>query len=262
MNNISENPVVWIGYFVLMTLRILAIFTVSPVFGQKNIPSVAKTALSILLAYVLINIYPPDYNTNYDNMVQFIVVCVKELSLGLIIGIITTVFFSIVNTAGQIIDMQIGFSFSQVFEVHGNSQVPLTGSFLQIIFLICFFMADGHHLLIRLISTTFKAIPTGQALIRPQIVLTFTEIFILSFTLAIRIAMPVLLASLLTEVMLGILMRAVPQMNFFVIGFPIKIIMGLITLIIFIPVFVNGSYSIFEIMTDSMNKIFEGMVPQ
>ena len=262
MENISDNFVVWVGYFFLMVLRISAIFIVSPVFGRKNLPNIAKIGLSILIAYISISVFPPDNSQNYNNIAQYVLTCIKELSLGLIIGMITTLFFATVHTAGQLIDMEIGFGFSQVFEVQSNSQVPITGSLMQAVLLICFFLADGHLLLIRLISDTFRVIPVGQVVIRPQIVSIFTEIFITTFVMSLKIAMPILAASLLTEVMLGIMMRAIPQMNFFVVGIPIKLIMGLIILLMFISVFVHASNSIFENMMDAIKRIFEGMVPQ
>jgi len=178
----------------------------------------------------------------------------------LIIGIITTLFFSAVHTAGQLIDMQIGFSSFQVFEASFNLQVPVTGNFLNIVLLICFFVANGHLVLIRLIADTFKIIPVGGALMRPQIALCFAQIFVTTFTMAIKIAMPIIAASLLTEIILGILIRAVPQMNFFVIGFPIKIGLGMLVLFAFIPVFVNASNYIFEEMIAAIKKTFDVMV--
>lgn len=260
MENISENLVMWVGYFFLIVLRISAIFTVSPVFGRRNIPNIAKIGLSILISYIIIGVYPLSDNLSYNNLVQYVIMCIKEISVGLIMGLITTVFFSTVHTAGQMIDMQIGYSIANMFDSNSSAQVPLIGGFLQVVLMLCFFIADGHILLINLISDTFRLIPVGGAVIRPQVALTFAEIFVMSFGIAIRIAIPVLGASLFTEALLGILMRAVPQMNFFVVGFPIKIGLGLLMLILFVPVFVNLSNSIFETMMDAIKKTFEGLV--
>ncbi|MCK9479806.1 MAG: flagellar type III secretion system protein FliR [Firmicutes bacterium] len=255
----SDDLFVWTAYLFLMFLRISAIFTISPVFGRRNMPNIAKLGLSLLIAYISISAFPPAQSNSFENVVQYAMLCFGELSIGLIIGIITTVFFSAVHTAGQLIDMQIGFSFVQIFEQSFGGQIPIMGSLLQSILLICFFAADGHHALIRLIGGTFETIPVGNAAINPQIAMHFTQIFITTFVLAVKIAMPIIAASLLAEVMLGVLIRTVPQMNFFVIGFPIKIGLGLLVLFAFIPVFVNMSNQIFDGMLNEIKSTFSLM---
>jgi len=87
------------------------------------------------------------------------------------------------------------------------------------------------------------------------------QVFILTFNLTLRIAMPVLVAALLVDVLLGIVMKSIPQMNFFIVGFPVKILMGILILFAFIPVFVSASDNIFGSMFASIQKIFEEMGP-
>jgi len=184
----------------------------------------------------------------------------KELSMGLMVGLITTVLFSAVVTAGQFIDMQIGFSIANMFDANTSTHIPLIGGLLQVVLTVGFFAVDGHLILIRLITETISYIPIGRAVVTPQIALPFIRVFIISFVMAVKIALPILGASLLAEIALGIIMRAVPQINFFVIGFPVKVGLGLLILMLFMPAFINSTDWIFESMFGSINNIFEGLV--
>lgn len=258
--NYSENTAVMINHFFFMFLRISAIFTVSPVFGRRNVPSAAKIGLSLLLTGILITVYPLVEGNENINLIEFFMICLNQLIIGLMMGIVTTCFFATAAVAGQIIDIQIGFSAASAFDPQYSTQISITGNLLNNIVLICFFLANGHHMLIRLIGESFRLIPVGAFSIKPQTAIIFTEIFIKTFIISIQMAMPVIAASLLSEVIMGVLMRLVPQLNFFVVGFPIKIGLGLLVLLTMIPVFVNSCSGLFDNMFNAVERIFEGMV--
>ncbi len=244
-----------------MFLRISALFTVSPIFGRRNTPSIAKIGLALFLTYILAGVYSPTVNLADKNLLEFFILCAGQICVGLIMGLVTTFYFSAAVTAGQIIDMQIGFSIASVYDPQYGTPVPLVGNLLNITLLLCFFLADGHHVLLRIIGESFRVIPVGGVVISPHIAAAFTEIFIKTFILAVRVAMPVMAAALVSEVVIGVLMRVVPQLNFFVVGFPVKIGVGLAVLFGMIPVFVNMSASIFDEMAGAVQKIYEGMSP-
>jgi len=247
-------------YIFLIFLRILSTFALSPIFG-KNAPNMAKIILSMALSYIIFQFFPPQGNYIYKTIIEYVIACIKEISLGLILSLILVMFFSSVYAAGQIIDLQMGFSFSQLYNANTGTQTPLTGTFLNIILVLVFFAANGHHILIKIIYETFSQIPPGKASISTEMAKVIIQVFVLTFNLTLRIAMPVLVSSLLVDVLLGIVMKSIPQMNFFVVGFPVKIFMGLLVLFAFIPVFVGASDFIFGNMYSSIQKIFEEMGP-
>lgn len=247
-------------YFFYMFLRVAALFTISPVFGRRNVPTIAKVGLSLIITYILIGIYPPPAGEMGRSVIEVIEICLKQVCAGLTTGLITTLFFAISITAGQLIDMQIGFSIASIFDPQYNAPIPLVGNLLNIIMLICFFLADGHHTLIRIVAESFRLIPVGDVVFRPQIAAILTEIFIKTFLLSVKVAMPILAASLICELVMGVLMRIVPQINFFVIGFPIKIAIGLLVFFAMIPAFVNALDGIFNEMYGAVEKIFGEMI--
>ncbi|MCX7714808.1 MAG: flagellar biosynthetic protein FliR [Clostridia bacterium] len=248
----------WAGYMLLIFLRVISTFVLSPLFG-KHMPNIAKIVFSILLSYIIISVFPPQNTLVLGTVLEFAVVCIKEVSLGLILSVMVVMFISCVYAAGSIIDMQLGFSFAQLYDPQMNAQAPLSGNFLNLVLVVLFFATDGHHILIRIIYNTFVQIPPGAVNFNGELIKVIVQVFALSFTLSIRIAMPVLAVSLVVEVLLGVIFKAIPQMNFFVIGFPVKIFIGLIVMMAFIPVFVNMSDYIFQDMFSAIQKIFEEM---
>ena len=93
----------------------------------------------------------------------------------------------------------------------------------------------------------------------PQIGLVALDVFILSFVLSVNVAMPLIAAGLLSEVALGFIIRAVPQVNVFVVGIPLKILLGFLVLLLVVPVFVNFTGVIFDRMFESINKLIAGL---
>jgi flagellar biosynthetic protein FliR len=250
----------WVEQFLLIFLRVAAIFTVSPVFGRKNVPSILKIMFSVLLAYILIGVFPPPEGERVFNLFSYALECIKELIIGLTIGYITTMFFSIAFTAGQIIDIQTGFSMVQVFDPQFNSQMPIMGNLLNMMMMMSFFMVNGHHTLIRILAETFVYLPVGDITFNSAIALILVDIFVLTMTMALQIAMPVVVASFLMEVALGLILRTVPQMNMFVVGIPLKIIIGIGVMILVVPIFMGLTGQIFEDMFNSVQRVFAGMV--
>lgn len=246
-------------YLLFAFIRIVSMFLVSPIFS-RNMPNIAKICLSLSFAVIIINVFPLSTPIEIHNVLELLVECVKQVAIGAILSFIMYTFFAIPLFAGQIIDFQTGFSFAQIMDISLGSQVGLTSRFLRTVMILMFFLTDSHHIMFRVLYNTFVNIPPGAAIFSTEITGVYLDIFINSIDMAIRVAMPLTAAILVTEILLGVVMKAVPQINFFVIGFPLKILISFIMLLIFIPVFCNMCNYIFDDMYASIEKIFEGMV--
>lgn len=246
-------------YLLLVFIRILSIFMLSPVF-IRSMPVTAKIVFSIAFAFIVVNVIPLAEPLEIRGLIELAVECIRQVAIGAILSLIMYTFFASTLFAGQIIDFQTGFSFSQVLDRNFGGQVPLTGRFLNTLMLMMFFLTDSHHIMFRILYDTFVNIPPGAAVFSSELTGVFVEIFKNSIDISIRISMPILAAILVTEILLGVVMKAVPQINFFVIGFPLKIMISFFMLFIFTPVFCNMCDYIFIDMYDSIQKMFEGMV--
>lgn len=252
----AANILDWILYFLLIFIRILATFALSPVFGRA-MPSISKIVLSLAVSYIVLYTVPPAEPTAYGLFIEFAMAAMKEIMLGLIFGFMINMFMSAVYTSGQIIDLQMGFSFAQVYNPITGNQSPISGTLLNILIVILFFANDLHLRLFQMLHYTFTVLPPGEVVFNTDIVKTAAASFIFVFEMGFQIALPILIASLITEVLLGVIMKAIPNVNFFAIGFPIKIVMGFLIFMAIIPVISAVSSNIFDEMYTAIQKIFE-----
>lgn len=245
-------------HFMLILIRISAIFTFSPVFGRRNVPAMFKIGFSVMLSLILYNVFPAPSNQVF-NLYAYVLSCLKELFIGLLIGYVTVLVFSVANIAGQLIDVQVGFGMVQLFSQEMGAQVSINANLMNIIMLICFFITNGHHALIRILANTFTTLPPGNFTINFDMAEVIVSVFCSCIVMGVQIAMPVIAATFITEMIMGILMRSVPQMNMFIIGIPIKVIIGLLLLVLISPMFVQMTEPLFNNMYDSINNLLGGV---
>ncbi len=258
----QDSAITWVVHFLLITSRISAMFILSPILGRANIPQAAKVGFSILMAFIMISLHPAPADYPFESVWTLAVAVLLELLIGFIIGFGTILFFDVVYTAGQIIDMQVGFSMLQVYDVSAGAQVPIAGTILNLVFVECFLLSDGLTTLISILAQTFYAIPVGAVSFPPEIMEVALESFSKSFVLSLNVCMPVLASALLAEIALGVIVRTAPQMNVFVIGVPIKVILGLVMLAAMVPVFVQATQGLFDLMYDTIDELLVTMMPK
>ncbi|MCL2084607.1 MAG: flagellar biosynthetic protein FliR [Oscillospiraceae bacterium] len=257
---ITGDPAVWVTHFLMIVTRMSGMFILSPIFGRTNLPANLKVLMSVAMSFIAVQFYPPPAALP-PTLFHFALSMLAELLVGLVIGLITTMFFSVVYTAGQVIDTQIGFGMVQIYDVATNAQVPVAGSLFNVVIMICVLLANGHMLLIRWMFMSFEAIPVGQATLRPEIGAFMLRGFAETFLLALNVAMPMLASAMVAEVALGILVRTTPQMNIFVVGMPLKVILGLLMLAVVTPIFMRYTNVIFDRMYLFIGEVIDLMAP-
>jgi flagellar biosynthetic protein FliR len=248
MDSIS---VVLIDKFVILLLvfvRMSALFVITPVFGRTELPSYLKIGLAFFCSYIIVPLLG-NVQVEYMNLLSFAVIVAKEFLVGIIIGYVSFLVFSALYVAGQFIDIQIGFGMVNVLDPTMNTQIPLTGNFIYILTTLLLMAMDGHHILLSALFKSYSILPINGFLFTEAMVDNMTTIFSDVFLIGFKISIPVLAAILLAEVALGILSRTVPQMNVFVVGMPLKIGLGLITLYLMLPVFI-------QIMTVTFDRMY------
>ena len=256
MSNMVINLVSNADYFLLMLFRVSGLIFPSPLFGRINLPAPAKISLCLALT-MLFFVYRPFYQPiAYNSLLTFVFFCLCELLLGLSLAYVTNLFFTLAFTAGHMIDMQIGFGIVNVYDMQNNTQIPMIGNVLNIMLLIVFFGVNGHHRLISIIDVTLKALPLGHLTFNPNIGLVALEVFALSFTLGIMIALPVIASGLVLEICFGVIVRTVPQINMFVVGLPLKLLIGFVILLFVAPAFIGFSETVFTEMFSGVERMF------
>ena len=256
-NAILENA----DYFILLVFRVGGLVFSSPIFGRVNIPAIVKIGLISTIGYLFFTVFPQTTPIYYTTLISFALVCAMELLLGIALAFVTNVFFAVTAfTSGQLIDMQIGYGIVNVYDIQNNTQAPMMGNVLNIMLVLVFFAVDGHLRLIDMIYMTIERMPIGTLIISPVVGIVAAEVFMRAFTLGIMIALPIMASGLTLEIAFGTLMRAVPQIHMFVIGIPMKMMIGMIIFTFTLPVYANFSSIVFDSLWDGMEKMFAGFI--
>jgi flagellar biosynthetic protein FliR len=247
-----------LDYVFLLFIRISGLLISSPIFGRKNVPNVAKIGFcAVLTAVFMAGLEPPAVYPVYDRVPDYVLVVIRELGFGVAMGFVLTAMFNLTMTAGAIMDYQIGYSMASIYDYQNNTQTPISGSLFNIMMLLLFLMVNGHLKLIEIIYRTVEAVPIGSAMTPPDILWIAGEVMAKSLVLSVMVAMPILAAGIMMEVGMGAIIKTVPQLNMFVVGIPLKIIIGLIMMLLTFSVFANFTRDIFAMIFDYIGLMFE-----
>ncbi len=257
MAEIINAITLYSDFFFLAFMRISGLLFTT-IFSRRNIPMQARIMLCLTITAALFPLYPKIGPLAYSSVLGYAMLIALELLFGLVMGYVMNAFLQLVFTSGTLIDMQMGFGMVNVFDVQANLSVPIMGNLLNLILMMVFIATNGHLKLIEIIHLTFFRAPIGHILISVNIVQVALDVFVRTFTLAIMVSMPIVASGMVLEVALGIIVRTVPQMNVFVVGFPLKIMIGFIVMIMCIPVFVELSEPVFDEMFAMIDQMFRG----
>ncbi|UCG46530.1 MAG: flagellar biosynthetic protein FliR [Phycisphaerales bacterium] len=234
------DPVVakLLGFGMVLT-RTSAFFLVLPVFGWRSIPRNIKVAATVLTS-VFFSITVP-FSTGPEPISTFeaILLLGIEAVYGFTLGLIAALVFYAVRLSGNIIEQQMGFTMAQILDpLTGESAQPL-GMFFEMIFIILFLSANGHHLFLLALNRSYQAFPAGSMPTVPVLVQGVVEAGSTLLVAGLRLAAPLLAAFLLLMVVLAVLARIAPEMNILFISFPLRVGLGLLLIGILLP-FINA----------------------
>ena len=228
-----------IAAFLLMLTRISGIFLISPFFGSMNIPMFFRVGIALAMSVVLFPVVDglgtPETS---PSIIMFGAAVLGELFIGWLIGFVAYISFAAITMAGKVMDMQVGFAVVNVVDPTSGQQIPLIGSFLYNLAVIILLVTNGHHMLIAALVESFRAVPLAGLEANISLALIIANFTGTIFLTGMKIAMPITFAILLTNVGLGILSRTMPQMNIFVVGIPMQLMIGLFVLSMIMPFYV------------------------
>lgn len=240
-----ENIIIGLLIFARMSAMVFVI----PVIGFEGTPNNVKAGLSLLMTFIVFPFARLEYTAISILPLELVMLFGKEVIIGLSIGFVTTLLFYGIQMAGQIIGIQIGFGIISVMDPLSNIQISLIGQLYYLVALLVFLALNGHHFLVRALVYSFEVIPLGAGVFNANLVDLLSSLSGLIFGIALQIAAPVMITLILTDVGLGFIARVAPQMNVFIVGFPLKIMIGLlvITLVIsYLPYIFEKMYLRFQ----------------
>ncbi|NTZ18197.1 flagellar type III secretion system protein FliR [Paenibacillus sp. JMULE4] len=244
--------------FLLILCRVTSFFVVSPVFSAQHVPAQFKIGLAFFTAFIAYFGVGTAAPVAMDSL--YVLTVIREVLVGLCLGFIAYMFFTIVQIAGSFIDLQMGFGIANVIDPMTGAQSPILGNLKYIIALLLFLSFNGHHFLLEGIMRSYEWIPLDNNLfylnnngqLSDFMIRTFSSVFSISF----QIAAPLVVALFLADVGLGLLARVSPQFNIFVIGLPLKILLGFVMLLLLFPGYETVYKDMFASMLDAIRDFF------
>lgn len=246
---INESLVI---IFVLILIRVSSFLLSSSLFSSSQVNPTLKILMSIVLSLVA---FESNKKVQISMDSQIILLALKEVFLGVVLGMLTRFFFFALNMASELTSQAIGLSSASVFNPMSGINSSLIEQFHTILAILIFFSIQGHHVLIAALFQSFEVVPLSQMTLKFGGLGEFAIWCQALFEIALRVSAPVVSAVFLVNLGMGILGRAVPQINVFVTSFQVTIMVGFLVIMISLPLFSNEVVHIFDSTQTQLAKM-------
>jgi len=216
--------------FIVVLVRTAAILSALPFLGSRNVPTRIKVTMAAGIAILLTPIVKIQFAPNWLEPLTLLMGLTAELFIGFTLGLTTRLLMAAVEFAGQVMGFQVGFGFAQAVDPATQLQTPVFGQLLTVLATLLYFQLDGHHLILLALGSSFNFIPPFGAQVQPPLMVDMIQLIQEMMLTGLKLAFPVIAATFLIHLTLGILGRLVPQMNVLITSFPITISVGLLVL--------------------------------
>jgi flagellar biosynthesis protein FliR len=248
----------YIPLFLLVFVRLTCFFLSAPLWMDKQIPAPFKWGFAFFTSFLVVGILDGQHGLELNS--DYILLILKEVIVGLSLGLFAGFLFYAVELAGSFVDLQSGFAMATMFNPQSGVQEPITGRLYYILSIVFFLSVNGHHILIQGVMASFQWIPVDSWLphgASGNLVNLSLNITKNMFWIAFLIAAPLVGSLFLVDIALGILAKTAPQMNLFVVGVPIKMIVHFIVLYVTLPAFFYVLGKMVAIMVQSLEQILK-----
>lgn len=250
----------FVRVFGLVLLRVSGIFAASPVFGSTRVPALVKAGLAAVVSLIVAPLVMPEAGRSAaQTMGAYAGQAVGELLLGLSIGFVGSLVFAGVQLAGQVIDIQMGFSMVSVVDPGSGAQMTVVGQMKYLLATLVFLAVNGHHVVLSGIINSFDLVRPGTPAFSPELVAVIVRHFRDLFVVAVRVALPAAGTVFLVEAGLGVISKMVPQMNALISGFPLRIGAALIALALSLAAVLSYLADVFRGLDEGILEVLKAM---
>lgn len=258
--NLTNSQII---YFMLIFFRIGAILFTAPLFSGRNVPMQVRILLSLALAVVITMVINPHKNIQLqmiekiNNIWLIFISIAKEIIVGIAIGFIAQLTFTAIQFAGQLIGNDIGFGMMNVFDPTSHDVVTITAELYSITAILIFLITNSYQYILMAIAKSFDKIPLGHWFPSEPYIWHLSNVFNGIFGTGLKIAIPVMGVLFLTKIAMAIITRTMPQLNVFVVGFPLQIAVGLLAMAFSLPFILQVMQNLFIGMRDNIWTVFK-----
>lgn len=221
--------------FFLVFARCIGIMWFLPIFSVKQLPFQVRFAVSGFLAFIISQNLPEI--TPLTAMVPFVCALISQVTIGVCFGFTASLIFAGIQFAGELIDTQVGFAIINVINPLTGTPVSVLGQLEITLASLLFLLTDSHLMVIEGMAQSFQILPLPYAALNPALLSHLMGFFGAALMIIFKIAAPVSVALLITDVAVGLLARVAPQVNVFIVAMPAQLGIGLIMFICALPIF-------------------------
>ncbi len=239
----------------MVLVRVSTVIYIMPLFGARFLPDQWKIAFSVVLA-VLVSFFlkAPAAGMSITAAGLFLS-AIREVVIGLVIGLTTGFIFYAVMLWGQVISTQMGLGLANVIDPQAGTDISVLSQFYYMFAVVLFLSIDGHHMLIEGIVDSYIYFPLGGSGIPAGSLGEFISFSGQVFVIAVRLAASMIVLLLLVSTTLGVIARTVPQMNIFIVGFPLKLLVGLFGMVVSTPYVARALIEMFKRIPMDLAKV-------
>jgi len=240
---------------ILILVRITAFIVLCPGFSFRSLPNIMKVAISFSLT-MLVYFMTPEMQVT-GSIPLFIILTVKEAIFGLAIGYISQLVFTAVEIAGRFIDFQVGFSMGTVYDPNTGSNISNYGKLYYWLTVCVFFLLNLHHRLIETMIQSFNYIPITTVDLKNLSIAGMIKLFGQVFEIGFNLAAPLIIVILLTDIILGIISRTIPQINVLLLGMPLKILVSMVIILAVFSSLLKSIANTLGMIPGYLNEFFQ-----
>ena len=215
-------------HFIFVLVRVGAFIVFVPILGSQQVPARIKIGFILLLSLSIFPLVRHLPMPEPKGLLDFSVYLFSEATVGLVLAYATRLIFTAVQIAGTVVDFQMGFGIVNVIDPQTQTQVSITAQFQNIFTILLYLALNAHHLTIYALVESFQLINPHQFGFSAGTMALILKLFATTFVVAVKIAAPIMAILFFISVGLGLVARTVPQMNVFIVGFPLQIAVGLL----------------------------------
>lgn len=227
----------WLAGFIWPFVRILALVATDPFFGNRSVPKRVKVGFSVLLTLILSPVLGSMPHVS-PGSAEGILIMVQQIMIGISMGLAMRIVFASFEMAGHLAGLQMGLGFATFFDPQRGAQVQAVSTFTGLLALLLFLSMNGHLVVIRALAESFYVLPVSSQTLSVTGWKTLVGWGGEIFKAGLLISLPIIAALLVTNLAMGVMSRAAPQVNLFAVGFPITLGVGFFLLYLSLPYFV------------------------
>jgi flagellar biosynthetic protein FliR len=226
-------------------MRMSGLFIFNPILGRENIPLILRTGLGFICTLSVV----------IRNLVELVIMSLGELFIGLAVGIVISILLYVVQLSGELIDMQLGLTMAKMYDAHTGVNMPLFGSFFNLVMLLCFFASNAHISLVKFLTDSFLLIPPGTVVPTTASMQYVVSLGTDYFELGLRLAMPIVAIEIVAQIGIGLLMKAVPAINVFTIGMHVTALIGIVLIVVTMTSIFTSCGQLVTYMIEKVTKV-------